>query len=238
MPGYLLLEGGAEFGGRMAEPDRRALALAGGPDAPLCVIPTAAAPDHNQGRAGQNALRWFTSLGATQVRVLPLIDRASAADSQIAAALEASRLIYMLGGFPGYLAETLTGSACWEAMLKAYRAGAVLGGSSAGAMLLCQHLYDPERRAVVAGLGLLPNACVLPHHNSFGRNWAPDLLAKLPGATLIGIDERTGMINDSPQGRWTVYGQGGVTLYHRGQVVVHAGGESFSLSLDMQKHLF
>lgn len=51
--GYLVLEGGAEFGGRMAEPDRRALALAGGPEAPIVIIPTAAAPDHNHERAGQ-----------------------------------------------------------------------------------------------------------------------------------------------------------------------------------------
>ncbi|WP_345105299.1 hypothetical protein [Candidatus Villigracilis vicinus] len=34
--GYLLLEGGAEFGGRMSEPDLRAIELAGGVDAPIC----------------------------------------------------------------------------------------------------------------------------------------------------------------------------------------------------------
>ena len=45
--GHLLLEGGAEFGGRMRDPDLRAIELAGGFDAPLRIIPTAAAPDHN-----------------------------------------------------------------------------------------------------------------------------------------------------------------------------------------------
>ena len=45
--GYLVLEGGAEFGGRMADPDRRALALAGGPEASVVIIPPAAAPGHN-----------------------------------------------------------------------------------------------------------------------------------------------------------------------------------------------
>ncbi len=43
--GYLLLEGGAEFCGRMRDPDLRAIELAGGFDAPLRIIPTAAAPD-------------------------------------------------------------------------------------------------------------------------------------------------------------------------------------------------
>ena len=65
--GYLLLEGGAEFGGRMSEPDLRAIELAGGFDAPICIIPTAAAPDHNHKRAGNNGIRWFKSLGAKKV---------------------------------------------------------------------------------------------------------------------------------------------------------------------------
>ena len=37
--GYILLEGGAEFGGQMAEPDRQAIMLAGGPDKPISIIP-------------------------------------------------------------------------------------------------------------------------------------------------------------------------------------------------------
>ena len=57
MQGYLLLEGGAEFGGRMSEPDRRAIELAGGPGAPISIIPTAAAPDNNHQRAGRNGVR-------------------------------------------------------------------------------------------------------------------------------------------------------------------------------------
>jgi hypothetical protein len=40
--GHILLEGGAEFGGRMAVPDRRAIRLAGGADACISIIPAAA----------------------------------------------------------------------------------------------------------------------------------------------------------------------------------------------------
>src|SRR6185295_18070760 len=99
MAGYILLEGGAEFGGRMAEPDRRAIELAGGPHARVSIIPTAAAPDHNHERAGGNGVRWFQSLGARNVAALLLIDRASAERADIAGALRESRLIYLLGGF-------------------------------------------------------------------------------------------------------------------------------------------
>jgi cyanophycinase len=228
MAGTILLEGGAEFGGKMAEPDLRAIELAGGFEAPICVIPTAAAPDHNHVRAGRNADNWFRSLGARQVSVLPLIDRLSADQPDIAGALRQARFIYMLGGFTHYLGQTLLGSACWEAILDAYQAGAVVGGSSAGAMVLCQTYYDPGGGQVADGLNLVPNSCVLPHHNTFGSGWAPKLRKLLPYATLIGIDERTGMLDDTEHAHWTVYGQGAVTIYQE-QTRVYRKGECFSL---------
>jgi cyanophycinase len=230
MAGYLLLEGGAEFGGQMAEPDLRAMELAGGPSALICIVPTAAAPDNNAQRAGDNGVRWFRSLGAKQVELLPLVDKASANDPHIADRISQSRLIYMLGGFTGYLGETLKGSASWQAMLKAYESGAVIAGSSAGAMVMCQYYFDPSRGQVVEGLELVPNACVLPHHNTFGKGSAPRLSRLLPDAVLLGIDERTGMLDDGDEGRkvgWRVYGQGAVTLYRRGQSKVYRTGESF-----------
>jgi cyanophycinase len=230
MAGYLLLEGGAEFGGHMAEPDRRAFELAGGFDVAVCIIPTAAAPDNNYQRAGNNGVRWFRSLGATQIESLPVIDHASANDRQLAQKVARSRLIYMLGGFTGYLAETLKGSACQQAMLEAYAAGAVIAGSSAGAMVMCQYYFDPAIRQVVTGLNLLPNTCVLPHHNTFGRGWAAQMTTLLPGAALVGIDERTGMLDDGPAGRkkgWHVCGQGAVTLYRQGKATIYKAGESF-----------
>jgi cyanophycinase len=230
MAGYLLLEGGAEFGGQMAEPDRRAIELAGGSDALISIIPTAAAPDNNHQRAGNNGVRWFHSLGATHVESLPLIDKVSANDRQIAAKVEQSRLIYMLGGFTGYLGETLKDSASWQAMLAAYESGAVIAGSSAGAMVMCQYYFDPGKGQVVSGLELVPNTCVLPHHNTFGKGWASRLSKLLPGAVLLGIDEQTGMIDDGEGGRkvgWRVYGKDSVTLYRGGKPTIFTSGVSF-----------
>jgi cyanophycinase len=230
MQGYLLLEGGAEFGGQMSQPDLRAIELAGGSEAPISIVPTAAAPDNNHQRAGRNGVNWFKSLGATHVESLALIDRASANDPAIVNAISRSRLIYLLGGFTGYLGETLKGSASWQAMLEAYVGGAVVAGSSAGAMVMCQYYFDPGKRQVVEGLGLLPNTCVLPHHNTFGKHWVQQLTTLLPKVVLLGIDERTGMLDDSDIGRkvgWRVYGQGAVTLYRGGRPTIFRAGESF-----------
>ena len=224
--GYLLLEGGAEFGGAMREPDLRAIELAGGFGAPIRIIPTAAAPDHNHVRAGKNGMRWFRSLGARDVESLPLIDKSSANGPKIAESLRAAKLIYLLGGFTHYLGQTLLDSKAWEAALEAYQNGAVLAGSSAGAMVLCEHYYDPGRGKVERGLNLVPNACVLPHHNRFGKNWAGKLQALLPGVILLGIDEYTGMLMEN--GEWTVYGGGAVTRYKGGNVDVYASREAFT----------
>ena len=225
--GYLLLEGGAEFGGRMREPDLKAIELAGGFDAPIRIIPTAAAPDNNHQRAGNNGIRWFQSLGAKDVGSLPIIDTASANDESIAKSLQEAKLIYMLGGFTGYLGETLKGSAAWQAALEAYATGAVVAGSSAGAMVMCEFYYDPSRGQVIEGLNLVPNSLVLPHHNTFGKSWASRLL-EISRVTLVGIDEGTGMLGDGA-GTWTVHGAGDVTLYRNQEVEIYEAGKAFSV---------
>ena len=228
----ILLEGGAEFGGSMSEPDLRAIQLVGGLDAPIAIIPTAAAPDNNHGRAGNNGAQWFRSLGASHVDVVPVTDWLSANDPALSTRIRTARFIYMLGGFPGHLAETLKGSLVWQAALEAYEQGAVIGGSSAGAMVMCEHYYDPNVSKVMEGLMLLPNSCIIPHHNSSGRNWAGRLAAQFPEDVLIGIDERTGLLNDSSGRNWTVYGAGVVTLYRDGQTEIHGRGETFPIFRD------
>ena len=227
--GYLVLEGGSEFGGRMREPDLRAIELAGGFDAPIRIIPTAAAPDNNHQRAGNNGIRWFQSLGVKDVLSVSLLSKIRAEDKNIAQALRDAKLIYILGGFPHYLGQTLLGSLAWDAVLEAYQNGAVIAGSSAGAMVMCQHYYDPDRKRLHEGLNLMPHSLVLPHHNTFGKSWAPQLLKKLPEATLIGIDEQTGMINDGENNSWNVYGRSAVTMYQNEKVTTHQAGISFSV---------
>jgi cyanophycinase len=227
--GYLLLEGGAEFGGRMRDPDLRAIALAGGFDVPVRIIPTAAAPDNNHLRAGNNGIRWFQSLGARDILSIPVTDTASANDEKLAGALRQAKLIYMLGGFTHYLGQTLKESLAWAAIIEAYRNGAMIAGSSAGAMVMCEFYYDPGAGRVYEGLNLVPRSLVLPHHDTFGKNWAPKLLKQIPGVTLIGIDEQTGMIDDGPEDSWIVYGRGTVTLYRNQAVETYAAGKTFSV---------
>ena len=223
--GTLLLEGGAEFGGAMREPDLRAIEMAGGTHVSIRIIPTAAAPDKNHLRAGNNGIRWFRSLGAQDVEPVLLINKDSANDFEIAGTLRAAKLTYMLGGFTHYLGQTLKDSMAWDSMLGAYQDGAVIAGSSAGAMVMCEYYFDPGRSKVEKGLNLVPNACVLPHHNTFGKGWAGKLQTLLPGVTLLGIDEGTGMLTGGAA--WQVLGGGAVTVYQGDVVDVYESGQRF-----------
>jgi cyanophycinase len=227
--GAILLQGGAEFGGRMADSDLHAIHMAGGFDAPISIIPAAAAPDNNHKRAGQNGVRWFESLGARNVELLPLIDRNSAEDPSVIEALGRSRLVYLLGGFPLHLGQCLAGSSAWKTILEAWKNGAVIAGSSAGAMVLCSRYFDPQGDRIVQGLGLLANACVLPHHDTFGQAWAMRLGQELPGTLLIGIDEQTGMTGSVDDDPWRVLGKGQVTLYKNTAVYEYPSGARFQL---------
>jgi len=227
--GYLLLEGGAEFGGQMRTPDLKAIECAGGFEAPIRIIPTAAAPDNNHQRAGNYGKRWFEGLGAKDVAVVPLIDQASASDKKIAASLRNAKLIYLLGGFTHYLGQTLKGSLAWNTAMEANQNGAVIAGSSAGAMVLCEFYFDPRAGKVVEGLNLISNALVLPHYNTFGRDWALRLVQEIPHVTLLGVDERTGMIAAGPSGVWSVLGQGGVTVYRNGASERFRASTNFSI---------
>jgi len=160
---------------------------------------------------------------------VPLLSKIRADDKNIAQTLRAAKLIYLLGGFTHYLGQTLKDSLAWQAAVEAYQDGAVIAGSSAGAMVMCQFYYDPSGGRVHEGLNLVPNSLVLPHHNTFGKNWAPSLLKKIPDVTLIGIDERTGLLNNGKNETWNIYGAGGVTLYRNDASETYSAGDTFSV---------
>ncbi|MGW8251609.1 MAG: Type 1 glutamine amidotransferase-like domain-containing protein, partial [Anaerolineales bacterium] len=234
-----LLAGGAEFGRRMARADQRAIHLAGGMGVPIRIIPAAAAADNNHVHAGNNGVRWFSQLGAKDVASLPLIDRDSADLPELEAELRRARLVYMLGGDPDYLYNSLAGSRAWQAVLEAYQEGAVIAGSSAGAMVMCEHFFNPHTREIKRGLDLVLNSAVLPHFSQFKSGWLETLHEGLPLSNLVGIEEETAIIDDgieedsdddldNPQRAWMVYGGKQVTLIQPSATQVFRPGELFS----------
>ena len=224
--GLLALVGGDEFHPGN-EPHDRLLAAAARDAMPAYVVATAAGRSRPE-LAVRQATLWFQQFGL-QVTELPVYTKAQGRDIAIAEACAHGGFFYIAGGDPGLVAGVLRGSPVGDAIIAAWRNGAPLAGSSAGAMALCAYTLERktfpghvERRAV-PGLAVVPESALLPHHDTFGHKWLPSARAALPDATLIGIDERTCALWDS--GTWQCLGAGTVTVYRHDEAPRrHAAG--------------
>lgn len=212
LPGALALVGGGEFMPGNEEQDRM-LAGAAKPG-PAFVVPTAAARQHPE-LAVAHATRWFTQFGL-QLQELPVLKRSDANSKDIANLARTGGFFYLVGGDPGLVVQVLHSSRVWVAIFEAWREGSALAGSSAGAMALCSHTLIragwPNRfnRRPTDALGLVPDTAVLPHFDTFGQHWIQSAQKELPGAILLGIDERSAAVW-ADEG-WRAVGPGSVTV--------------------------
>jgi cyanophycinase len=211
MPGPLALVGGGEWREGCTF-DRDLLAASGAEE--VLVLPTAAAYEH-PGRAVETAEQWFAGLGA-KVRGLMVLARPDAEQEANVAAIRDARFIYLSGGSPLHLRSVLKDSAAWDALCQAWQGGAVLAGSSAGAMALCDPMVDPRGGAFTLGLGLLAQVAIIPHHNTWSEEKAKRTITLAPkGLPIVGIDERTALIR-AAGGAWNVAGVGSVVVFQNG----------------------
>ncbi len=124
-----------------------------------------------------------------------------------------ARFVYFADGSPLHLRSVLKGSALFDALLAAYRSGAVLAASGAGATVLCDPMVDPRGGAYTVGLGVVEGVAVFPYHGSAADHLRERSIELLPAAaTLAGIDEETALLR-KPGAVWSVEGKGAVTLY-------------------------
>ncbi len=223
MTGWLALHGGGEFQRGSEIGDRRLVVAAGGADARVIVVPAAAAREHPE-LAAQHGVQWFKQIGA-RAEAAMVVDARSANDSAIVATLETGTLIYLPGGDPVLLVETLRGSPAWQAIVKAHERGAALGGASAGAMAFGRQMWNPRTGGLIAGLGLVP-IVTLPHFGAAGLDRARALRRQLDETTrLFGIAERTSAIWDGS--KWNVWGPGLVVEVTVDDVKTYQSGEAF-----------
>jgi cyanophycinase len=212
LAGPLALVGGAEWGDGCSF-DRELWEASGRSE--VVVLPTAAAYEHPQ-RAVDTATRWFSGFGAT-VNALMILSRRDALDTSTAETLRGARFVYLGGGSPMHLRSVLKDTPAWEALVAAWQQGAVVAGSSAGAMVLCDPMVDPRGGALTLGLGLIGHVAVLPHYDTWSEEKAQRTVQLATGHLRIAaIDERTALIRE-PDGLWRCAGAGDVTVYVDGK---------------------
>ena len=235
MRGSLALVGSGEYLPDMAELEKSLIqdGLTHGKANKFVQIPTAA------GRESKDRLEFWKELGARQADLigaeqifLPIFDRDSANSDQFADAISDSALVYMSGGDPHYLAQTLTGTPVWDAILKNWQSGGSLAGCSAGAMVLSSEIPNFRflKYGPTPGLNVIGNIRVIPHFNKFFK-WIPDAAAKVlmhapEGSILLGVDEMTALVQRSGKDFWEVNGQAKVHVLQGAPVEQLVAGQS------------
>lgn len=212
--GPLALVGGMEWRDGCTF-DRELLEASGGDE--VLILPTAAAYEHPQ-RAVDTAVAWFETIGG-KARGLNVLARPDADDEVNVTAVKEARFLYLGGGSPLHLRSVLKDSALWAAIVEAWNGGAVLAGSSAGAMVMCDPMIDPRGGAFTLGLGLVNGLTIIPHANTWSHEKARRTFELAPkDCAVVGVDEQTAVIRGT-DGTWRAAGAGNVAVWINGKDV-------------------
>ncbi len=224
MSGLIVLMGGNEFRPDCEAMDRSLLARIG-KSPRVIILPTAAARE-NPDLAAENGIRHFKSLGA-RAQAAMVVDSETAREGKWIDLIQKADLVYLAGGDPVHLLETLRNSPAWEAALEVWKSGRSLAGSSAGAMILGGQMWAPGQ-GWREGLGLLSRLAVIPHHARLASRWnAERMHASLAEEiTLVGIDEATALVGPP----WEAVGMGKVVIYGADETTVFTQGQQVNLS--------
>ncbi|MEV6268792.1 cyanophycinase [Kribbella sp. NPDC051936] len=226
-PGALFAIGGAEDKLKKRTVLQEFVEAAGGSKARIVVVPTASAlgPDVVD---VYRAL--FAALGAESVVGVRPENREDADDPAFIAPLNDATGIFMTGGNQLKLAGVVTGTAFGRAVTAAHARGAAVGGTSAGASILAEHMIafgrsgaTPRQRMsqLSGGLGLVQGAIVDQHfaqRNRYGRLLS--LVAQSPGLLGIGVDEDTAAVVRGSH--LEVVGRGAVTIFDGTRITSNA----------------
>jgi len=228
-PGPIVAVGG---GGTTPAIVARTLELAGGKNAIVAVLPQAS----ELPTAGDGSVKMWTEAGAKSVRVVSFDNRDAAR-----AILKEATLIWMPGGSQSRFMEKIDGTGLAELITERHRAGAVVGGTSAGAAVLSAEMITGEAdlkglksgtTVLKKGLGLLPGVLVDQHflQRQRGNRLISGVLDH-PTLVGVGIDEATAVIFQGTM--MQVLGKSGVVVvdprpstreaFSAGQIVAATG---------------
>jgi cyanophycinase len=253
LPARLALIGGEEFADGFDDVHAELLAGLNGRRR-VVFLPTCAADD------GPEAIDYWCDLARNKLSALGasvetprVLDVASANDERYAQPIAEADWVYFGGGYPHVAMRILPNTRVMDALKAARTRGALVSGSSGGAMLMCARSFvitpehaagigqywqsgvpddwDPPLLPPLDGLGWIPRSVCAPHFNRrlLPKKWLAG--EGLPdGFTLIGIDEQTALVSRGDQG-WGVRGRGAVTIIRKGlEPVIYQTGEQVVLS--------
>jgi cyanophycinase len=205
--GQLVVVGG---GTTTVEIVDKTLELAGGKSATIAIV-AEANPENGPGSLAQ----WKR----TEARKVSLVNPREPADAL--KLVKEADLIWMPGGLQGVFMNSIAGTGIPEAIRSRYLAGAIVGGTSAGAAVMSKKMIggrsdlDSLRAGstpfLMDGLGLWPETIVDQHFLQKGRfNRLALAVLDYPQLVGVGIDESTAVIVKGRE--FEVIGEGNVTV--------------------------
>ena len=233
--GPLIIVGG---GGTPDVVKQRAIELAGGPTAPVVIIPQAS----RRPEAGAENVAFWKKTGATNVTALTLKREQRDAEIEL---LKQAKFIWFSGGDQSRLMDALREANLIDLIKQRHRAGVVIGGTSAGAAVMSQRMIigNAELEAIVRngtplanGLGLWPGTIVDQHFHRRRRfNRLLSAVLDHPDQIGIGIDERTAVIVQGDG--FEVMGESSVLVIDARRATIETGSKTESTDAkDKAKH--
>jgi cyanophycinase len=219
---------------------KRFIDLAGGPKAPIVIIPTAGAADYYD--SDYHGARSWRELGSESITVVHTRDRDEADTERFVEPITKARGVWFPGGRQWRLADTYLGTRTERELHKLLERGGVIGGSSAGASIQGSYLVrgDTETNAIIMGdheegFGFLQNVAIDQHLLARNRHFdLIPLIEKYPQLLGIGIAEDTAIVVQGD--RFEVIGQSVVAIYDHQKTIAGEGqfyflrpGDSFDM---------
>jgi len=194
--------------------------LAGGKDAEIVVIPTAAGSDYLKRDPNFTSFKTrFANLGFTNVSVLHTTDPKEANDPTFYKPLETATGVWITGGRQWRLVDSYMGTKTLEALRSVLDRGGVISGSSAGATIQGSYLArgDTKTNTIMMGdheegFSFISNIAIDQHLLKRNRQFDIfDILDNRPELLGIGLDEDTGIIVQGNE--FEVIGESYVAIY-------------------------
>lgn len=246
-PGPLVIVGGGSQPAALVDEFVR---YAGGPGrARIVVLAMASA---NGAASGADKVEQLRGRGVAAQNLW--FTRTEADHDSISAKIDSATGIWFGGGDQTRLMQVLRGTRAEAAIIRRHGAGAVVGGTSAGAAVLSRLMITGDERTTPArldttelwstiarssviteeGIGLVRNAIIDQHFVRRKRhNRLMTLVLEHPQLYGVGIDEGTALIVER-DGRWRVAGASVVVIYDARNSVISTsparlGGSALSL---------
>lgn len=199
---------------------------AGSLEARIAIIPSASREPMIIGERYQQI---FEDMGAKEIRVLDIRDRAQGSDSYFQEYVEQCTGVFLTGGDQLRLCGLLADTPLMEKIRQRVQQGELtLAGTSAGAAVMGHHMIagggsgESPNRALVdmaTGLGIIPELIVDQHfHNRNRMARLMSAISAFPERLGMGIDEDTCALFER-DGMLQVMGKGTVTIIDPGEML-------------------